>query len=44
MLKDAYENIPDVNFDNIHTIEFELDKLLEEEEMYCGDNNPMIIG
>lgn len=33
-LKEAYDNIPNVNFDNIHAIEFELDKLLEEEEIY----------
>lgn len=29
-LKEAYGNAPNVNFDNIHNIEFEIDKLLEE--------------
>lgn len=33
-LKDAYNNSPSINYDIIHEIEFELDKLLEEEEIY----------
>lgn len=33
-LRDAYTNISSVDFDRIHGIEFELDKLLEEEEIY----------
>lgn len=33
-LKDAYSNILMVNFDVIHGLEFELDKLMEEEEIY----------
>lgn len=32
--KRAYNNIPNVNFDVIHAIEFELNNLLEEEEIY----------
>lgn len=33
-LKVAYDNIPNVNFDTIHGLEFESNKLLEEEEIY----------
>lgn len=33
-LKEAYDCFPEVAFNKIHAIEFELDKLLEEEEIY----------
>ncbi|MDO7987362.1 reverse transcriptase domain-containing protein, partial [Sweet potato little leaf phytoplasma] len=33
-LKEAYKNIALIDFDSIHSIEFELDKLMEEEEIY----------
>lgn len=33
-LKEAYDYFPEVDFNKIHAIEFELDKLLEEEEIY----------
>lgn len=33
-LNEAYEGLPATNFDDIHKIEFELDNLLEEEEIY----------
>lgn len=33
-LKYAYDNLHSINFDEIHRIEFELDNLLEEEEIY----------
>lgn len=33
-LKQAYSNIPHIDFNIIHGLEFELDKLLEEEEIY----------
>lgn len=33
-LKNAYEATPNVNFDNIHSLEFKLEKLMEDEEIY----------
>lgn len=33
-LKETYENLSNIDFDSIHNIEFELEKLLEEEEIY----------
>lgn len=33
-LRDAYENVHNVNFEMIHELEFELDNLLEEDEIY----------
>lgn len=33
-LRETYENKIDTNFEQIHALEFELDKLLEEEEIY----------
>lgn len=33
-LQEAYQNKLNIDFDSIHAIEFELDSLLEEEEIY----------
>lgn len=33
-LKEAYSNPHDINFDLVHSIEFDLNNLLEEEEIY----------